>query len=459
MIGLSAGLEIARKALSAYQLAISVYGNNIANVDTPGYSRKRLELEETNPVALGFGRVGLGVDTEAIRRMRDTFLDSAYWKENANYGKYESLEQTLSEIEMVFAEPSDVGLGTLLQEFWDAWQELANQPESTSARTVVTGRASSLCKSLNEMSSRLDSLRETADLEISSYVGEINSLATRIAFLNAQIVRAECSGSEASDLRDQRDLLLDGLSQIADIKVFEAEDGSVAVKIGTEALVERSATIPLTLARRGDANLAVTDIRLGSGTRSIRPTGGKLGGLLESRDDVIPRYMARLDEIAQTLVEKVNEVHRAGYGLDGTSGVDFFDPTKLTASTMRLSDSILNDNRLIAASTDGSPGNVDNALAISDLRLEGIFGREGETSDEFYSSVIGELGIEASRATTAKDGQELLLREIDTRRESVKGVSIDEEMTNLVASQHAYQAAVKLVTVIDELMETIMTAL
>jgi flagellar hook-associated protein 1 FlgK len=456
MIGITAGLEVARKALSAYQLAISVYGNNIANVETPGFSRQRPIFQESGPVTYGFGRVGLGVDTETIRRMRDVFLDTAYWDNNASYAKYESMEQNLREIEMVFGEPSDVGLGSAIQEFWDSWQELANQPESITARTLVVGSATSLCDSLGRLDSQLKDLRSKIDLEIQGYVAQINSLADRIAALNGSIVRAECSGNEASDLRDKRDLLIDELSQIVNVKVFESADGSAAVKIGTEALVERMDTIHVSAAMIESGGQSVSEIRLNLGSRAICPAGGRLAGLLESRDEIIPRYMANLDELAGTLVEAVNEVHRSGFGLDGLGGRDFFVPSNTTAASICVAGDIVSDPGLIAASADGSQGNNNNALAIAGLRLESLFGDSNATSEEYYSSIVGALGIEAARAANDTEAQDLLVEEIATRRESVKGVSIDEEMTNLVASQHAYQAAVKLVSVIDELMGSVM---
>jgi flagellar hook-associated protein 1 FlgK len=166
-----------------------------------------------------------------------------------------------------------------------------------------------------------------------------------------------------------------------------------------------------------------------------------------------------LDEVARTVVEEVNRVHRTGYDLGGEAGGDFFDPDGLTAASIRVSDAIRADSGLLAASADGSPGNGAVALAIADLRLAGLFGTAGASSEDYYASLIADLGIETERAAEHKEAENLLLTEIESRRESVRGVSIDEEMTNLVASQHAYQAAVKLVTVIDNLMETIMTTL
>jgi flagellar hook-associated protein 1 FlgK len=213
------------------------------------------------------------------------------------------------------------------------------------------------------------------------------------------------------------------------------------------------------MAKTGNGGLALTEIRLANWDRSFRPTGGKLAGLLESRDQVIPEYLARLDEFARTIATEVNRAHLLGYGLDGQNGRHFFDPSGPTAATIKVTESICDNLDLIAASADGSPGNGDVALGICDLRLQGLFGEEGATADDYYGSLVGDLGIRASRAAADKESQNLLVTEISTRRESVKGVSIDEEMTNLVASQHAYQAAVKLVTVIDDLMGTIMDAL
>ena len=287
MIGLSAGLEIARKALSAYQMAISIYGNNIANVNTPGFSRRRQDLSESGYAEFSFGRLGLGVDTESITRMRDRFLDVAYRKENGTFSRYDALEQTLSEIEMVFSEPSDLTLGSALRDFWDAWQELGNQPESMTPRNYVVGKANALCQSLNRLSASLTSMRETLELEITGHVGEVNSLAAKIALLNGKIISAEASGKEAGDLRDKRDLLIDELSGIVDVQVFEGKDGSASVKLGTETLVERTYAVPLRTVTRGDRGVSVSDITIGGAGRVIRISGGKLGGLLESRDQVI----------------------------------------------------------------------------------------------------------------------------------------------------------------------------
>ena len=179
---------------------------------------------------------------------------------------------------------------------------------------------------------------------------------------------------------------------------------------------------------------------------------------LQSRDEILPKYRENLNEIARAIVASVNSSHRSGYALDGTTGRDFFDPTGVTAETIDVSAIILGDVSLIAASTDGSVGNGDNALAIAALRHAGITA-DGSTIDDYYASVVGSLGIESQTASINREREELLILEIETRRESVKGVSIDEEMTNLIATQHAYEAAAKLVSVVDEMMDTILSML
>ena len=458
MIGITAGLEVARKALSSYQLALSVYGNNIANVETPGFSRRTLLLNEGEGHKLTVGRIGLGVDPVTIRRMRDSFLDDAYRRQNSSLGMYESLEQSLAEIEMVFGESGENGLSVALNEFWDSWQELANQPESRTVRTLVKDRAQTMARVLHQMDRNLVNQLQALDMDLEAYVAKINDTAAAIAELNSRVIASEASGHEATDLRDQRDLLVDQLSKIVDVSVYQRADGSLSVMMGSEALVERADWVRLSVGSVSRGSIAVREVRLGQMNRPIVPSGGELGGLLESRDAIIPKYRENLDEIARAIVSAVNTAHRSGYALDGTSGRDFFDPTGVTAETIDVSAIILADVGLIAASADGSVGNGDGALAIAALRSAPI-ASDGSTIDDYYGSIIGSLGIESESARINRDREELLILEIENRRESVKGVSIDEEMTNLIAAQHAYEAAAKLVTIVDEIMETILSML
>ncbi|MGQ9603139.1 MAG: flagellar hook-associated protein FlgK [bacterium] len=455
MIGLNSGLEIARKALSAYQLAISVYGNNIANVATPGFSRKRPEIRESEGLTISSGRVGLGVTTATIMRMRDTFLDRSYWDANATYGSYQSSERLLSQLEGIWGEQGEAGLMTILQDFWNSWQDLANNPESMTPRRMVIASSQTLCESLRRAARNMNMIRLDADNEIAELVNDINWLSSEIAELNEQIVRVETSGQKASDLRDKRDYLLDQLSEIASIQVFEAKDGSISVRMDGETLVERTAAVPISLVERKDGEIVVHDIAIGNAKRLITPSRGKIAGLLEIRDQTIPGYLAKLDSFASTLVERLNQRHEAGYGLDGVTGRSFFNPDGITASTISVSEDIINNPSFIAASSDGSPGNQENAIAIAALRLQGIFGNQEAISEDYIASMIGEIGSISSRASNQREAQELILKEIDNRRESAKGVNLDEEMANLIASQHAYYAAAKLVTVIDDLMKAI----
>lgn len=458
MIGLTAGLEVARKALSSYQLALTVYGNNIANVDTPGYSRRTLLLSEGEGHRVPAGRIGLGVDAVTIRRMRDSFLDDAYRRESTSLGMYESLEQTLAEIEMVFGEPGESGLSTTLNEFWDSWQELANQPESQTVRTLVGDKARALARVLHQMDRSLVNQVQALDTQVDAYVNEINGIAEAIAGYNARIVSSEASGHEATDLRDQRDLLVDRLSSLVDVQVYGRDDGSISVMMGSEALVERADFVRLSTASVSRGGIAVREVRLGDIARTIVPAGGELGGAIRSRDEILPEYRDDLNEIARAVVESVNASHRSGYALDGTTGRDFFDPAGVTAETIDVSAIILGDVSLIAASSDGSVGNGDNALAIAGLRYAQITA-DGSTLDDYYASVVGSLGIASESASTSYERAELLVLEIETRRESVKGVSIDEEMTNLIAAQHAYEASAKVISIVDEMMDTVLSML
>jgi flagellar hook-associated protein 1 FlgK len=299
---------------------------------------------------------------------------------------------------------------------------------------------------------------QALDTQVDAYVNEINGIAEAIAGYNARIVSSEASGHEATDLRDQRDLLVDRLSSLVDVQVYGRDDGSISVMMGSEALVERADFVRLSTASVSRGGIAVREVRLGDIARTIVPTGGELGGAIRSRDEILPEYRDDLNEIARAVVESVNASHRSGYALDGTTGRDFFDPAGVTAETIDVSAIILGDVSLIAASSDGSVGNGDNALAIAGLRYAQITA-DGSTLDDYYASVVGSLGIASESASTSYERAELLVLEIETRRESVKGVSIDEEMTNLIAAQHAYEASAKVISIVDEMMDTVLSML
>ena len=453
--GLLGGLEIARRALFTHQAGLNTTGHNIANANTPGFSRQQIELEASMPTSSPEGQFGTGVNLVRVRRLRDAFLDTQFRHENQSFGRGEILEQTLEHVEVILDEPSEWGLSDALGRFWESFEELANQPENTAARVNLKEQTSALTAHFIQLDSQLRTLRRNVDDTIRKKIDQINEIASGIARLNEVIAGAELNGTSANDLRDRQDLLLDRLSKIVDIQTFDQSNGSVTVKIGSLELVEHNEVNRLLVDPFTDDGMSLAGIVFEQGRIPAAIQDGELKGLLEARDDVIPTQLEGLNTLAAALVRSVNELHRGGYGLDGSTGLDFFNPDGVTARTIALSSQIAADGNKIAASSDGSAGDNGNALAIGALRFERSLNGGGATFDDYYNSMVGTLGIQSREAQNARKSQELLINQLDNRRESVKGVSIDEEVTNLIRYQHAYQAAARIITVMDEALDLI----
>ncbi len=454
MSGLTGILDIGKKALSAYRLAMNITGHNVANANTPGFSRQRPILATTLPIDFNPGQLGTGVKVTEIQRMRDQFLDLQLREVSSSVGQWEEREKFLEEVETIFNEPSDNSLNNALADFWNSWQDLANDPENMSARVSVREKAQLLCNTFHRLRFKLRTVQDDINHSIKGRVEEINSLAQRIAKLNGQIVRIEIRGENANDLRDQRDLLIDQLSKIANISTREQSDGSVTISIAGNSLVERVNTVTLEISVRSSTYGTVLDVSYGKGEQVLSFTDGELRGLVNLRDEVIPEYLGGLDTFASTLISRVNSQHSVGYGLDGsTTGLDFFSGSD--ASDIGVDEGLQDDVSLIAASSDGSPGNGSNALAISDLANQLTMNGNSATFGDFYQSMMGNLGILSQEASQNHTNNNLLLTQLENHRDSVRGVSLDEEMTNMINYQHSFEAAARIISTVDEMMNTI----
>ena len=462
MYGILSGFEIGKRGLLSQQFALNVTGHNIANVNTPGFSRQRAVLRTTTPYNTIQGSLGTGVDVAGVERYRDLFFDTQYRQESQNLGQWSSLHRGLRSLEgTVFVdEPSDNGLNALMSNFWNAWQNLTNDPESATNREDVRSKSSVLIDAFHQKYKFLKDLEQSTNDEITQKMVEVNSLAIQIANLNQQVSYAELSGGKANDLRDRRDLLIDQLSEIVDVNVVERNTGAVTVYVGAMALVERD-TVNSLDTEKEYADGVMKSTVVWKGTSSVvRFNNGELAGLCKFRDEVIPEYVDALNQMAETLVTQVNTVHRQGYALDGTTtGIDFFDPNGVTAQDIALSSDISDIsngvNNIAAASSGGARGDSSNALAIAQLRNSLLMNGNSATIGDFYSSMIGVLGSRTKETEDIKDSQELLLTQIENNRQSVEGVSLDEEMANMIRFQHAYEAAARVISTMDEIMTTL----
>ena len=291
-------------------------------------------------------------------------------------------------------------------------------------------------------------------------IEDVNTRADEIASLNAQISRTESGGENANDLRDKRDLLIDELSQYVDVNTIEMENGQATVFIGSLAIVDGTSSYRLGTHKAGAGATAVNEIVWEGTKRSIKVLNGQLKGAVDLRDSVIPEYLQALDDMAEALVTNVNALHQTGYNLDGTTtGIDFFNPTHISAANISLSGDIANDVNNIAVSLSGEVGDNRNALAISDLRNSLLMSRGTMTISGFYQSLVGKIGMDTGKSQNLKEDYELLVTQTENSRQSVQGVSLDEEMAQMIKYQHAFDAAARVITTMDEALDVVINGM
>lgn len=452
MFGLNASLEIARRALQTQQLAMSVIGTNIANVNTPGYSRRRVVFQPGQEIETGWGTVGSGVNIVDIQRVRDKSLDVLFRKHNSNSGKWSGLDSYLSKVEMVLSEPGEDGLNGIMDNFWNAWQDLSMEPENTAVRAQVREYGSELCNYFHSMHSNLRDLQTNLVNEVTASVDEINQISSRLARLNTMVMEGEFGGQTAAGLRDERDQLIDELSNIVDVQIKEEADGSMTIMTGYQVLVHRDNARQIEVTTGlGGTSYSTTLVWEGT-ERSLSSTGGRLAGYISAKDEYIAGYIDDLNELAAGVVNTVNSAHVSGYGMDGSTGNNFFDPSKTLASNIAIDSAILADLDAIAASGGGLEGDGSGALNIANLR-NSMAMRDGSlTLNGFYSNMVGGIGFDAQEAKSFQNSEEYLLLDVDSQRLGISGVSLDEEMTSLMAHQHSYMAMIQVTNTIDEMI-------
>lgn len=461
-MGLSIGLDTAVKALRAHQLAVDVASHNIANANSPGFSRQRLLLR---PLGIDgsdhftrdslLGRTGFGVDASDVNRVRDIFLDFQARSAISARSQSQAFGTAISQTELVFNDPSDEGLSGLIDGYFAAWHDVVNDPESGPARTTLVNAATTLTTRLQRAHIDLATQRKDLDRRVAGEADKINSAAREIAQLNFSIKQVELSGDTANDLRDRRDLLLDQLAELGPISYTEQGDRTISVNFGNHELV--TGNISRDVAAEPDlAQPGFTRLVFAMDGEPLQATGGELKGLLDARDNAIPGVSAKLDALAAGLITSVNAVHQAGFGLDNSTGLPFFTGTG--ASDIALNGVLAGSpNKIAAATAINSPGNGANALAIADLQLANTMSAGTTTFGKFYGDMVSVLGADVSRATGLSESNGLMVDHLDSLRMSIQGVNIDEEVTNLTTAQHAYQAAARVITAIDQMLETLIS--
>lgn len=558
-MSLMEALNIGSRGLAASQTALDIVGQNVTNANTEGYTRKRLNLEAATRLDGRFGQMGFGVDMTNVEAMRDELLDLQIHQVKTDVGEAEVRDAVLSRIEGIFLEPGDTSLSSSMDKFWNAWQDLANNPSNLTARQAVLDAAASMTDRFQSIGQDLTTLRLDKNEEMVTRVGEVNQLLDEVDKLNRTIALSELGDlrTRANDSRDARELKMKELSGLLDVAYTEDSQGRYIITSGGSLLLSAESAYPLqvdrtTIELADGTEYAQASLRLSSTRQPFEPTGGALKSLVEARDEIIPRYQGKLDELAQRLVAAVNTVHGQGYDLQGRTGSTFFDPRTTGATDIRLSAGLLDKPEGLAAGTGGttaSPGapilqavpaagteldlqlaspayrnlveksvvirtvgppavalaegvdkdfvvdplnaritftnyasfpagtalTVDfryntagfggqgdgsNALRIAQLRQAAIadpdnLGNFTATAGDSWAATIGALGAESKRANEGLATLEQLDSTLLAQAQSLSGVSIDEELADMVRFQHSYQASARFLSTVSELLQSL----
>ncbi len=459
MTTLQYGLNITKNTLIAQTQVLDTIAHNVANANTPGFSRQRVILESIPDGGSKLSTkllIGGGVEASQVQRSRSSLYDEIFRNENKNLYAYKETENLMHQVELLFDEPSDRGLGSVINDFFNSWSDVANDPLNMASRENSYSLSTEMTDRFHRIFGQLETMQGDIDNEISGLPASLNEISGEIANLNKSIRLAGIQKHGGNDLRDKRDILIDELSQFIDTRSVEHDNGTVTILIGNNIVVDGENYTELKAVTQSSLkeNTKRTAIVSEDGNEYF-PTKGKLGALLNFRDEVIQQISDYLNKITDSIVTYVNFEHKSGYGLDGITGRNFFDPNRTMAYNIELSPDV-KDVSYIAVSADGTKGNNENAIKISELSEAQIID-QGFSIGEYYNSLISKIGIMGRDAQSNRKNEELLVSQIDNAREGIKGVSIDEELIQMIQTQHIYQGAARMITVFDELLETVVS--
>jgi len=465
MSKISAMMDVGKRSLMNSQTALQTVGHNIANKSTEGYSRQRVELMTNEPASEGSVRIGMGARAGVITRVNNPWLEKQIQREGTSMGFADSRAEAMSRVEQVYNEQTNKGLNQYMTGFFNSFRELSNNPESLASRTMVREAGESMTKEFGRVVNQLKDVQEDLDGQLLTLTDEVNQMAKEIAQLNEKIQIVEVSGVPANDERDRRDLLLKKLGEKIDISWAEGSDGHISVTAGSTGILVSGTTANELKAAKTDERDRVeiffkstangTPVNI---TDQIR--GGRLGGALEVRDDVIENFLGSVDRMAYTLAEEVNKAHIEGFDRYGKSGVLFFEmpaEVKGAAASLTVNRTIFNDvGRIAAGAQPGAPGDNTVANVISSLQNRQLMDGKSATLDDFYNTQVGQIGILTQRAVKNQESQRNVINQLQNIRESISGVSLDEETTKMIEFQKAYDASARLIRTADEMFDTIL---
>jgi flagellar hook-associated protein 1 len=561
-MGLFDALGIGMRGLHAAQTAIDVTGQNISNANTEGYSRKRVILEADAVRDDIYGQKGIGVEVMSVARIRDEFLDRQTWEQVGEKGLTTEMFTAYTRLESILKEPSDTGLSNQMNKFWASWQDLANNPGNPSAREAVKATATVLTDSLHSAYKQIEDYGLSMNNPLIALTKSVNAITGQIYQLNEQIAGEEARpGQKANDSRDQRDILTRKLAELIDVQTVEDVHGRILISSGANVIVGPSEALQIEVygvdstLSDGTANSELR-LKFSSSGKSFEPVTGSLRGIMNSRSMILKDAKESLNVLTKGLVTQVNDIHSKGYTLNKQTGVFFFDPNKVQAGDIQLSDAIKNDSKNIAAAAGGKindvtafllsgvgssipavgssldlktinplyqdvaegsvkltlpggvvleegagkdyiveyatgkitflnyakyavggdltvkmaynaagypgDGNGQSAADIARVRLTKSLSPDGngamtQSLTDYYGSVIGRMGIEKNQVQARKETREFLIAQMDSEQAAVSGVSMDEEMTNMIKFQNSYKASAKYIQTISDMMDILLS--
>lgn len=467
MPGLFDTLSMATRAMQAQQIGVTITGQNLANVNNPAYARQRVNFQTSDPVPMAGGMQGTGVQVTGIQQIRDNLLDGQITDESSVGGYWTAaqtgLENTQTQLGQFLNGTSATdgtanstgaqGLSTQLDNLFSAFQAVATDPTSLSQRQVLVSKAQSLASSFNQISSRLAGVNKDLNTSISNGVDSANQLLSDIAGLNADIAKTEsATGSTANDLRDLRQQKLESLSQFTNFQTSTAANGSLTISIGGVDMVSGSKVAETLQAY--DPGSGQLQIRAATAGTSLTLTGGSIAGALDTRDGALANLRTGLDSLASQVIGKVNSVYSAGYDLNGNTGANFFTGTN--AATIGVNSNLSTDpSQVQAAGVAGSTGDNTVALSLAQLAQQNNAALGNQTFDGAYGKTVADLGNGLANANDQVANHASVSTMLAQQRDSVSGVSMEEELTNLMTFQKAYQASAQIISTVNLMLQTV----
>ena len=479
-MAISTLMDIASSALNAQQVALNVTGENIANVNTAGYSRQQVVMTNGTVTSTNGYTLGSGVAVQSIQRSYDAMLQQQLVSSNSSYQQSLTTQNALQQIQPSFNEVATDGLGTAVDNFFGAWQDLSANPQGASERQALLSSTQVMTDTFHQMNSNLTGVASSANSSLTGITAEVTGNAKSLALVNSQIISTQAAGGSTNELLDQRDLLVQNIAKDVGVTATVQSNGTASLTLaGGQQLVSGvqyatlytnpSAAVPPTnsimltgLGNPPPANAPASDSDVSATVGGSGNSLGTLGGTLQVRDSIVPGYLSKLNEMAATMVSAVNAQQSVGYGTDGTTGNKFFAPAGVTAATIAL-DPSLTTAKIAAGfptATDPAPtsaGNNTNALSMAAIQQQNnAFSTGSDTFDGFYNSLVSAVGTDTQNAQNATTQGAAFQQQLGTLRDSNSAVSLNEELTNLTKYQLAFQGASKVVNAATSMVDTIL---